>query len=290
MHKRNFIYDEIAGLLILYMILYHIMQWAGMQDTIGMEIMSYLNFFMPWFFFKGGMFFKTKTEKDVFQGSFKRLISPYILWSLIGAVIYGIVSCFIEHTHTVTGYVKVVIYEFATEGSTSGNLPLWYLLSLFIIRNLANKVCKLKVPIYIPIVFSFLIVALFHFADIHLPLYFYYTLSGFFFYGIGIIMKDVSLNRYVQITAIFTFVLLSLFCKPIVDIRTNALTEGFYLLWPVWSITGVLTINALFECLHLHKKSPISVLEYVGNNSMIFYVVHWPIITILFTIYRYHSL
>lgn len=43
MQNRNIIYDEVAGILIIYMIAFHIMQWAGMQESEGMRIMSLMN-------------------------------------------------------------------------------------------------------------------------------------------------------------------------------------------------------------------------------------------------------
>ena len=42
MHNRNIIYDEIAGLLIIYMVVYHIIQQMGLQNSIYMDTLSYI--------------------------------------------------------------------------------------------------------------------------------------------------------------------------------------------------------------------------------------------------------
>ena len=56
--------DQVAGILICYMMLMHILLWKKIpleNDSLWLEP---LKFFMFWFFFKSGMFYKQKTTKD----------------------------------------------------------------------------------------------------------------------------------------------------------------------------------------------------------------------------------
>lgn len=56
--------DSLAGILIIYMILYHCIQHAGMQDIIRYFTLFFF-FFIAWFYYKAGMFHGKKTVKEV---------------------------------------------------------------------------------------------------------------------------------------------------------------------------------------------------------------------------------
>lgn len=245
MQNRNYILDEIAGLLIIYMIVYHIMQWAGLQNSEGMQIMSYLNFFMPWFFYKGGVFFKKNDMQSMLSKSFNRLLMPYILWSMVGVAVFGFISCYIYHTHTIFEYIKMNIYQLATEGCVPGNLPLWFLLALFAVRIIINECMIRNIHVIVPTLAGICISAFLHFFNISLPHYINNISSGVFFFD--------------------------------------------YMLWPLWSIVGIITINTLFEYIHKIIKSPISPLFFIGKHSLAFYVIHWPIIMVIFRLIIEHT-
>lgn len=62
-NRKSYI-DQVSGVLILYMILYHILQWSGLKYVIDSYWMYPLSFFMFWFFYKSGMFYRQKTFKS----------------------------------------------------------------------------------------------------------------------------------------------------------------------------------------------------------------------------------
>ncbi len=78
MTKRIDYLDQVAGILICYMMLMHILLWKKIpleNDSLWLEP---LKFFMFWFFFKSGMFYKQKTTKDcVIRGGQKTSLSIY---------------------------------------------------------------------------------------------------------------------------------------------------------------------------------------------------------------------
>lgn len=284
MHNRNIIYDEIAGLLIIYMVVYHIIQQMGLQNSIYMDTLSYMNFFMPWFFYKGGVCFHAQDIVTTIKKGFKRLLKPYIVWSFVGMIVFAYIACYIEDAHTLWGYVKKNVYFFLTEGAIPGNLPLWFLLALFVVRILLNICVNCGLSIIEPAILGIMVVTLLYFLNISLPYYFSYISSGLFFFGMGAVMRDVSQKTFFQLGCIVVYMCLSIVSKPIVDIRTNSLSEGYYLLWPIWSLAGIVTINTLFQYFHKTLKISVPFLSYIGKHSLIIYVIHGPILLLIYRV------
>ena len=63
-NKRQSHIDAISGLLIINMILGHCIQMADCRDIPLYSWMDSLSFFMPWFFFKSGMFYREKSLNE----------------------------------------------------------------------------------------------------------------------------------------------------------------------------------------------------------------------------------
>lgn len=82
--ERDNTLDCACGILIIHMILGHIFQWSQLTATHFYRWMNILYFFMPWFFFKAGIFYKKTPVKKVLSTGFRRLIVPFIALSLIG--------------------------------------------------------------------------------------------------------------------------------------------------------------------------------------------------------------
>ncbi len=284
MQNRNNTFDEIAGLLVVYMVIYHVMQHAGMQNSKGMAILSYLNFFMPWFFYKGGMFFMAQDTAVVIKKSGRRLICPYVVWSIVGMLVFLYIACYVEHAFTLWGYLKMNLYLILTEGSLPGNLPLWFLVALFVARIVFNECHKNAIHPIWPTALGITVSVLLHFTGLQLPYYVNYISSGIFFFGVGIMLRDKTENKQLQLLCIVVYVLLSVVSKPIVDIRTNVLSEGYYLLWPIWSVAGIVTINTVFLSLQRFANIGISLLRLAGKHSMYIYVIHWPILLVIFRV------
>jgi len=68
MKKRQVHLDNVSGLMICYMMLMHILLWKKIPLTNDSIWLEPLKFFMFWFFFKSGMFFKLKPTKDKIIG------------------------------------------------------------------------------------------------------------------------------------------------------------------------------------------------------------------------------
>lgn len=268
--------DFIAGFFILYVILYHCLQWAGLQKSLLFELMKYLGFFMPWFFFKGGMFFKPQDAKSALINSSKRLLRPFILWSLIGHCVYMI--CIFNDPIHIDSLLLNPLKQILKLGSCSGNLPLWFLLSLLGIRVLFNTGYNLKIPVLALSIFGFGIAYSIQLSEIKVPLWLTTIASGLFFYGMGFYFRNIKTSTFMNCLIFILFIVLSIVSRPYVDMRENKLLLGFYWVWPIWSLSGILATNNLFKFLNKFHFNPLRPFIFLGKNTMVYYVAHWPII------------
>ncbi len=126
--------DWIAGLLILVMITGHISQESGHSlRWYALGGYSWFYFFMPWFFFKSGMFERGGTIH--MSKILKGLIIPFIFFTLAGYFIWSL-QYLAEHEWSfrwITGATLMYLYA---AGSFPGNGPLWFLEALIIARML----------------------------------------------------------------------------------------------------------------------------------------------------------
>lgn len=133
--NRETYLDIVGGLLLIYMICWH----CALASGTAAEFKKYtfwLGFFLPWFFFKGGLFFKPRENKEVIKIGYKRLIIPFLWFSLIGTIILW-TGQIINGDFTIYTVNKNIIGFFAY-GSFYGNLALWFLLSLYAVRIIFN--------------------------------------------------------------------------------------------------------------------------------------------------------
>lgn len=282
--QRDDSIDAVCGLLILIMIFYHCLQWANLSDSIAMNIVSYFGFFMPWFFFKSGMFFHKDIDVLIeIKKGFYRLIIPFIKWSVIGWFIYCLRIC-IEGDDMWMHYVLTPLKSLILSGSVSGNPPLWFLLTLFLVRVSSCFILKIKNQFALFILMAMCLLTAYILNKINcrfVPLYFANSLTGLFFFVSGYCLKEEQQSS--RILFLSSLILYGLFCicgLSIVDMRTNSITSGFYFLWPICAISGVVVINNIFR-VTCHKIK-YSILIKIGKNSLSIFVVHWLIIELAY--------
>lgn len=273
--KRNKAVDFVAGIMITYMVFTHVCQHLDYDKSplyVNMEHVFY--FFMPWFFFKAGMFFHMGESKEVFKKSFDRLIRPFILYSFIGHLCY-LVVCYIKgsfHLSTLIPWHSLLM-----QGSIPGNLPLWFLLSLFCCRIILNELIKRGISVSWIIVLSLLGAYYLHLINFEGPFYFANTLTGLFFMSLGYKCGPPRL-LYVCIL----IYAISLAYPSFVGMRSNHLYYGFYLLWIIYSVCGILMANYIGSVVIKHscaKRVPIiKILNLIGEYSMEIYCIHWIVL------------
>lgn len=284
MNRDNSI-DAVAGVLIIYMIFVHAFQCLGVYKGDLYHYMQYLSFYMPWFFFKGGVFYNPKKWKEMIATGRGRLLWPFVKYSVIGYIVYVfalIVSGDENWIHYILTPIKSLLYY----GSIPINYPLWFLLSLFMVRLIAKPIVEAKSSVLIIGVslFCFLTGFVFNSYNITEPDYLLNVVTGTAFFLLGYIFRDIQYMKFMGILAAVIYILLEMFAFSSVEMRHNLLETGSYLVWPIICLSGIILSNNMSKVLQL-KNNNIFVVA--GRNSMMLFVWHYPIIVIIQTLYLF---
>lgn len=196
--KRIVSLDIITGILIIHMIFGHIMRFAHCIDTDLYHYTSILlSFFMPWFFFKSGMFLHSDCLKTI-KSSLKSLILPFIKFSFLGLCINTCIELFDNQDFNLGKYLIDNVRFLFWNGSFSSNQPLWFLLTLCVVRILGSYTLKISGKIGSieqKVIFG---LALFSFTIAYflkgkiVPLTIQNSASGYFFFLMGYLLRDIQ--------------------------------------------------------------------------------------------------
>lgn len=293
--QRDSSLDLIGGLLIIHMISGHIFGNFSHLDTQFYRIEQFLLFFfMPWFFFKGGMFFRYNPDYKVFvRKSCRRLIIPFLFWGIIGIPFFFVYVATSEHSG-VLGWYLAPIKSLPMAGAFEGNGPLWFLLSLFIARIVYNYCFGNKVLTRILVVASVGVPFAFYCADFtSLPIV-SHTFLGFFFFHCGYQLREKQYLAKVFITSIGFYLAIAAFSPTYVKMVSNELEFGdCYLVHFLYALVAIIGCNNMFK--HFtppYTKIPqtirtqriTAIFESIGRNSMNYLVTHWILLLIIKTV------
>lgn len=284
--KRSLYLDNIAGILIIHMIFFvHLPCFCKLINELPFQILGDLfSFFMAWFFFKSGMFYKTQTFKiqRVLKDT-KKLLVPFVFFNLVGAFVHLYLT---RGGWTFFSFFKYVISELYTHESVPLSLSLWFLLSLFIVRNffmILNVKLTAKIIAFFSMISAF---SLYYkcyciggvcsnipfLKNISIPYYVGNIFLGLFFFCCGVVFKNNNMNLK-KIYIILLLYIVHFFYRANIDFRSNFLVVGQnYVLAIVYMLIGILLINFVFK-FYLDKKYIF--LTYIGEKSILFYVLHF---------------
>ena len=277
--KRLDYLDNIAGILICYMMLMHILLWKTIPLDNNSLWLEPLKFFMFWFFFKSGMFYRMKSTRECAIRGGKKLIYPFVVFSILGYVIH-ISSIYFSGDRNWIHYILTPIKEFVIGGSIGGNDVLWFLTSLFMVQVLFNELMVRNIKIPYVAIGGVIIAYLCHILYIDKPAYLANVALGISMYSLGYIWKERQFSAKLAIFAVVIYIIIMLLDPSHIDLRTNALYgNGIYILAIAFSLAGCIVINNVFH--HLPK---IPIINYVGRESMAFYVTHMLVLELLMMI------
>lgn len=255
----------------------HLPYWTNYHPWWNEAIAQTLSFFMFWFFFKGGMMFRSKPIVDSIKIGFKRLIIPYIIFTIIG--VFWELYIAVRTGSFGKSWIYNEILTIYDHECCWTSLACWFLLSLFFVRVLFQTLYKCSLqPLYIAI-FSLLLASLICFIhkDDSLtfpfkpPYYFGNIFMGLVFYSLGYKMKEFQFEKSLFIIALGIF-LLKFFIPSNIDFRSNNYS-GYYYLAVLYSLAGCIVINNIFRIIANHR---LILLTNIGRISMVYYLVHYP--------------
>lgn len=268
--------DWICGLMILQMIAGHLADNSHTNDIFG-GLLHILSFYMPWFFFKSGMFFRpTNDLHTTIQKSFKRLMIPFIVWGLIGEAVYMALSLTFHPEYDWKFYARIVKASIIDGKPAGGNGPLWYLFSLFVIKigygylhGKCHDILLLALAIAIP--------AAMYYSGWNWMYVVSHTLVGFFYFLSGYKLARLQFNKKIVVIALGLFVSLAIFSPSYMIMTANDMSYGNYLLDFIYSLSAIIVINNVVKITPPNLLNIIN-LNSVGRDSMIYLVVHRPVL------------
>ena len=107
--------------------------WCSLNDSLlYIWLDRFLFYFMPWFFFKSGMFYKKRQIKEVVNRN-SRLLKCFVTFGLIGLFTYYGRN---YDNLSVNTIIKQPMATLLLSGTFCGNTALWFLLTLFLVKCL----------------------------------------------------------------------------------------------------------------------------------------------------------
>lgn len=276
-NNRTAYLDNVAGILIVHMIYtYHIAYACSLHDNTCIQaINNVLFFFMAWFLFKGGMTYKYKPTKDMFKKSAKRLLVPYACFCLIGIVIDFTLKYFSNSFPGFISFIKDEAYTFLTTSIVWSTGASWFLLTLFLVRNVYNYISDKLYSWQIALLCLLASFTLTFVKDV-IPCYISNFFHGMALFSMGNSLKNTRFNKPLLFISICIFTL-SFYIPSKIDFRDNSVICGHYLMAVAYEIAGCIIINNFFS---QFCNKHVILLTYIGKNSMVFYLVHYPVMYI----------
>lgn len=277
MKTRNNHLDFITAIFIVWMIFGHF-STITKYEIPYYNILNYCFFyFMPWFFFKSGMFHKNISINETIKKGAKRFLVPFICFSIIGWTLDSIIIIIEGKASFFSLFIKPFA-QIVYLGSSGGNWPLWFLLSLYFVKILASLVhySKSKIVYAICAIITITIPFLMNYFKIEKFIWIANTLNGFLFYWLGYKFKEKQFSNVYFIFSVFLFIIITIFIPSFADIHKNTLFQGNYYIWLLYCGCGIISINNIAKRLNISNLF----IERIGKDSMTYYVTHWLFLSI----------
>lgn len=278
--ERSHAFDALCGLCIVRMMMLHITNMCGFNDEAWWQIvMDWTYFFIPFFFFKAGYFNKSVVGDtvDFVRGKAKRLLLPYVVWGLIGNAVYFFFSyvVFSERHYTRKSLSLSHLWE---DGGFYGNPPCWFLLSFFMTYVVVHLLHKSKLS-FVSFLFPVLGYVLYR-HDISFPFGLENVFLGVFFFFLGKMWRSVVLCLPSRATMLLSSILIVAF------VATTLIGSGQYVMsrneWIgnplLMMLSSVFAVCGLSGLLQNILARPLPVVGYMGRHSMVYFVVHYPLL------------
>lgn len=276
--NRAQFYDLAGGILILWIMTFHAINTCKVFGEVDARVaLPFLTFSMPWFFYKSGKFFKVMPLGDGVAKDVRKLLIPFLKWSMIGYILYLLLLA-VKGSFTWHDCVADPLETLVTYGYIPLDVPAWFVLSLFFVRVIARYLFQWRIPPVAVIVISIGIGFVLHLTDNPLPFYVPNVAMGVAFFMVGYRFGRYETNKALLAIGMVGYVAFLLLGPSIVGHHRNILLAGDYLLWPLFAYCGIITFNNLCRffnaALSLTVFAQYRPIEFIGRHTLILLVTH----------------
>lgn len=199
---------------------------------------------------------------------------PYILFSIIGlsiSIVFGLYD-----GQTLGSILLSSVKQLANKGTVSSESGhLWFLWGLFISRMALYASSKRNILKIVLLVDAFLILLLFH-LGLKNFWWIMYSMTGFLFYGIGYIFKDVQYNKSMFLASSLIYVV-SIIQPSTFNQYNTQLYCGIFEVAIIYAVAGCVFFNNVGKYLLCHK----TIFSSINKYAMLLYVVHYPVMGVI---------
>lgn len=279
MVKRNCNLDCIRALAVLWVVIHHISMNYGVikfgQCSEGMNVFTFLSFYMVPFYIISGYFFNVKKTFTTFvRNKIKKLLIPYMTFTFWGLLIFEIYS-FVD-----TGGLDLPsIGSFIPTATLPSNTPCWFFISLFFVNMTYYFISKRSswqrhLIIILCFLFAFLTngkMQIFGYGNI---------LLGLVYFHIGTLFKKYEpyiRRKGVIFVAVCLYVLISIFDPQRLSFVLNLQVCGLYALNLLFSVAAMIVcwnIASLWKYEGFVGRN----ICFIGQNSLVLFASHRPIL------------
>jgi len=280
--KNNSSINSLKGLGILAVVYAH--NYNGI-------ISEYIyTFHMPLFFFISGFLeISTKYEfNEYLSKKFKRLIIPYFIYATVLFLFWFFIGRkFGNSVESNLSPLKNFIGIFYSQGGPEymdWGIPMWFLPALFLTTIISYHILKFKTKYQVLIISIFGFISWYYSSQFHfmLPWSINIVLSSIIFFFVGHWIREI--HNIIQLNSFHLILLvISFFLLHFIGFRLNSPINmyygqyGNYFLFLINGITG--SIWLLSASLLLTKR--ITIIDWLGKNSLLIMILHLRAMTIL---------
>lgn len=270
--------DGVAGILLVYMMFTHVMQRCGLTGSATYGFLQpVLFFFMPWFFFKGGRFVRERTLGEEWQSVWKRLLRPFLVFSALGWIV-DILVFMLQGEASWRNCLRTPLNTLFVSGSVPGNLPLWFLPVLAAVRLVHCAASRVKIP-GVVLAPAALGAAWLLSRFLPYPTYLGSMAAGLCFFTCGSLLGRHSGKWPVWLVALAVYLAIYFLCPSWVDMRTNQLRSGFYPVFYLSSLAGILVVDGMAEAWE-RLEWPRLLFCRIGRHAMAYFCWHWILLSL----------
>lgn len=247
----------------------------GLATGVNSPLRMVLSFFMPWFYFKSGMFFKHNPDHyATIKKNARSLLLPFAIMSLIGQVLQW-TWLIVTHDHSLWHYLSPPFYLFYY-GTLQGNTPLWFLTSLFFVKTFYNYISPRVNDWALIIVCGALGFTFYKWLPQMPPIISSQPL-GLAYYILGKRLRLLQYKGWMTLVSVVIIIPIALYCPSRIGSYGNVLTEGSYLLFLPYALASIIVANQIAKMLspYIQPLRIGKILISLGRNSMFFYTTHW---------------